>query len=116
MSDDPSTPSGGVTLVALLYLHPDRTAEFERFEAAASRIMARYGGRIERRFQPRLETGAQSPAAVPPPDEVHVVRFPDTASFARYRADPELETLGELRTAAIRETVIWQGVDGPPFV
>ena len=108
-------PSDGVTLVALLYLHPGRGADFERFESAASRIMARYGGRIESRIRPANEGSASSAAMLSPPDEVHVVRFPDADSFARYRADPELQALADLRAAAIRETVIWQGVDGPPF-
>ena len=114
MTDD--RPAGGITLVALLYLHPGRTTDFERFEAAASRIMARYGGRIERRIQPAVEAGAPSAAKLSTPDEVHVVWFPDADSFTRYRADPELHALGELRAAATRETVVWRGVDGPPFV
>ena len=106
----------GVTLVALLYLQPGKTTEFERFEAAATRIMGRYGGRIERRIQPSNGSNASAAAKLSPPDEIHVVRFPDAESFARYRADPELSTLAELRAAAIRETVIWDGVDLTPFV
>ena len=114
MTDDRA--GAAVTLVALLYLHPGKIAELERFEAAASRIMARHGGRIERRIQSSKDGGAPSPANLSPPDEVHIVRFPDAASFARYRADPELAALAELRATAIRETVIWHGADGPPFV
>jgi len=114
MTDD--RPSAGITLVALLYLQPGKTADFERFEAAASRIMARYGGTIERRIQSSNEGNPQSAPKLPAPDEVHVVWFPDADAFARYRADPELQTLADLRAAAIRETVIWQGADGPPFV
>ena len=109
-------PRRGVTLVALLYLHPGRGADFERFEGAANRIMARHGGRIERRIRSANEASSPSTAKLSAPDEVHVVWFPDADSFARYRADPELQALAELRAAAIRETVIWQGVDGPPFV
>ena len=59
-------PRGGVTLVALLYLHPGRGTDFGRFEAAASRIMARYGGRIERRIQSSREGDARSAAKISP--------------------------------------------------
>lgn len=98
-----------VTLVALLYLHAGRNEEYERFESAASRIMGRYGGRIEHRI--RLSGDADAPSSAGPvqPDEVHVVSFPDAASFARYRADPEIRALADLRAAAIRDTVVWQG-------
>ena len=77
--------------------------------------MARYGGRIERRIQPKVDGGAPRSTSLAPPDEMHVVRFPDAASFASYRADAELAALAELRAAAIRETVVWQGVEAPLF-
>ena len=104
-----------VTLVALLYLRDGREAEYERFESAATRIMSRHGGRIERRIKLTGDAAPRSTAGPAQPDEVHVVCFPDAASFARYRADPEIQALAELRAAAIRETVIWQGTDGQPF-
>ena len=37
-------------IVAALFIHPGREAEFEQFETAAESIMRRYGGRIERRI------------------------------------------------------------------
>ena len=114
-ANDSGRASSPVTLVALLYLHAGRRAEYERFESAASRVMRRHGGRIERRIELSGDA-APPPAAGPiPPDEVHIVTFPDAASFARYRADPELLALAELRAAGIRETVVWQGSEGPAF-
>ena len=98
-----------LTLVVQLSVDPARREEFERFERSAAAIMRRYGGRIERRLSfPQGETP-------PAPDELHVVVFPDRESFERYRRDPELAGLAELRAAAIRRTVVWQGVDLPPF-
>jgi uncharacterized protein (DUF1330 family) len=115
-ANDSGRASPPVTLVALLYLHAGRRAEYERFESAASRVMGRHGGRIVRRIELPPGDAAPSPAAGPiQPDEVHIVTFPDTASFARYRADPELLALAELRAAGIRETVVWQGRVGPAF-
>jgi hypothetical protein len=111
-------PSGSpVTLVALLYLHPGREAEFERFESEASRIMGRHGGRIARRIKlsgssaPGSARDPGSPRSPRPPDEVHIVEFIDGAAFSRYRADPEIRALADVRAAAIRDTIVWQGED-----
>jgi antibiotic biosynthesis monooxygenase (ABM) superfamily enzyme len=98
-----------LTLVVLLFVTPGQTAEFERFEPRAAEVMSRYGGRIERRIAfPAHDDPAQ-------PDEVHVVRFPDPESFECYRRDPEMEALAELRARVIRKTIVWCGVDLPPF-
>ena len=98
-----------VTLVAALYIHPGHEAEFDQFETAAARIMRRHGGAIDRRIRITRAAGDNLP------HEVHIVTFPDDASLQRYRADPELQGLAELRTSAIRETVVWMGADLPPF-
>jgi len=98
-----------VTLLAALYIHPGREAEFDQFETAAARIMARHGGAIDRRIRITRAAGDNLP------HEVHLVSFPDDASIQRYRADPELQGLAELRARAIRETVVWTGSDLPRF-
>jgi uncharacterized protein (DUF1330 family) len=98
-----------LTLVALLFVNPDRREEFERYERSAATIMRGYGGTIERRVS------FPSPRRPSDPHELHLVTFPDRDSFDRYRSDPELAALAELRAAAIRETVVWEGVDLPPF-
>ena len=101
--------AGHVTLVAVLHVDPDRIEEYERFEREASRIMARHGGRIERRVA--LEPPPESPEDAP--HEVHVVTFPSAESFAAYRRDPDTTALSELRARAIRKTVLWHGRDLP---
>ncbi len=101
--------SAHLTLVVALHMHPGREAEFERFESAASAIMGRHGGAIERRIaiDPDGDTGR--------PHEVHIVKFPDRAAFDRYRADPDLAPLAALRTRAVRDTVVWFGADRALF-
>lgn len=101
-------PGAVLTLVVALHVDPARLDEFERFETRASRIMSRYGGRIER----RLRFAETDPEA---PHEVHLVTFPSAEAFSRYRADPELADLSELRARAVRRTTIWQGADAPLF-
>lgn len=96
-----------VTLLVQLFLHPGRRADFEAYEARAVVAMARYGGRIARRLGGMAAEGV--------PDEIHVVTFPDRAAFDRYRADPDVNALSEMRALAIRRTVIWDVDDLPPF-
>jgi glyoxylase I family protein len=90
-----------ISLVVLLRVHPDRAEAFEQYEQRAFAIAASHGGRLDRRI--RCEASEDGP------DEVHLVSFPDAASFDRYRADPRLHALAELRSEAIRETTILTG-------
>jgi uncharacterized protein (DUF1330 family) len=99
-----------LTIVAALLIHPGREAEFEQFETAAESIMRRYGGSIERRI------GFAASADPDQPQEVHIVTFPDQPSFERYRADPDLQALAQLRARAIRHTTIWIGNDLSTFI
>ena len=92
-----------LVIVASLFIHSGREAEFEQFETAAESIMHRYRGRIERRI------GFPAGADPNQPHEVHLVTFPDEQSFARYRADTDLQALADLRARAIRHTTVWLG-------
>jgi len=98
-----------LTLVAALYIHAGHEAEFEQFETQAAAIMRRHGGAVERRI------GFANAAGDENPHEVHVVTFPDEQSFERYRNDPDLSALADLRSRAIRKTTIWRGEDLPGF-
>jgi uncharacterized protein (DUF1330 family) len=102
--------SAGLVLVARLFIHPGRAAEFRQFETAAARIMARHGGRIEHVIRP---TGPADER--PLPHEIHVISFPDAERFAAYRADPELGALAALRESAIARTEITIGEAGEPY-
>ena len=99
-----------LTIVASLFIHPGREADFEQFETAAESIMQRHGGRLERRI------GLPASADPNQPHEVHLVTFPDQQSFERYRADADLQALAQLRTRAIRHTTIWIGNDLGAFI
>lgn len=97
-------------LVVSLWLHDRAVAEFEAFERRVAKIQARHGGRIERAIR---ATSADANGSEP--FEVHVVSFPDDASLAAYRADPETRALAERRAAIIARTVIVEGADLPPY-
>lgn len=98
-----------ITLVVALFIHPNRRAEFESFEARAAEIMSSVGGRIERRIACASDDDASAP------DEVHLVTFLDADSYNRYRESPELKALASLRASAIRKTIVWRGTELPAF-
>ncbi len=99
-----------VIIVAALFVHPGQEDAFAAFETQAARIMHRYGGRIERVIRP---TRALPESALP--DEIHVVVFPSSEAFERYRADPALVALAAARDAAIAQTQIIVGYPAAPY-
>jgi uncharacterized protein (DUF1330 family) len=97
-----------LTLVAILTVRRDRIDAFHRFERSAALVMSRHGGAIER-------TVAVDDASAEHYREVHVVTFPDAASFSAYRVDPALAALADLRQQAIVATDLLVGHDGPTY-
>ena len=103
--------TGRVFIVASLWIHAGRVAEFEAYERNAASIMRRHGGVVERAIRvapPSVETTDQ-------PFEVHVVSFPSQAMFDAYRADAELKALAGARETAIAKTSIVVGSSGPDY-
>ena len=97
-----------VIVVALLTV---RRAELDRFRAYETFAIARvraHGGDLER----AVELDDPDPALV---RELHVLRFPDAEAFARFRADSLLADRQVERAAVIVDTVVWTGVDVPPY-
>jgi uncharacterized protein (DUF1330 family) len=96
-------------IVAILTVKTDAAASFHAFEKIAVSIMARHGGTLERTV-----------VVLPGPGEsvfreVHVLRFPDAAAFAAYKADPEMAKALPLRNAAVVQTEILAGEEGPLY-
>jgi uncharacterized protein (DUF1330 family) len=91
-------------LVVSIWIHDGCEAGFEAYEGKAARIMARYGGAIERAVR---VAGGNTPEL---PLEVHVVTFPNEERLAAYRADAELRALAPERESVIAKTVIVTGV------
>jgi uncharacterized protein (DUF1330 family) len=106
---DAASMENRLIIVAALFINPGCEAEFEQFEASAEKIMRRYGGSIERRI------GFPTNANADHPHELHIVAFPDQQAFERYRADPDLQALAQLRAQAIRQTIVWVGAELPAF-
>jgi len=98
-----------VTLVVTMRVRRDRAEEFRAFERHAAVVMVDHGGRIERTVVGPVEGR---------PDlftEVHVVTFPGEAALAAYRADPRRGEVAHLRDAAVVDTDVLVGEDGPDY-
>ena len=96
-------------IVVRLWINRGREAEFEAYENKVARIMARYGGVIERAIRT---------ASVERPDEpfeVHVLKFPSRDSYDAYRNDAERNSLSDERARIIAKSDVLVGSPGPAY-
>ena len=96
-------------IVAILTIHSGADDSLREYETEAARIMAKYGGVIERTMV------VEPPAAEERMREVHLLSFPNHDAFARYRADADLSALAGLRLSCIAHTEILFGREGPNY-
>ena len=94
-----------------LWIHKGLEAEFEAYERKVSRIMARYGGVIER----AIRTSQASDDGSDEPFEVHVLTFPSRELYDAYRNDAERRSLSGERAGIITNTDILVGTPGPTY-
>jgi uncharacterized protein (DUF1330 family) len=97
-------------IVAILTLQSGSMETFREYETRAAVVIARHGGAIERTV---IE---ESSGPDKPIREVHVVTFPDIEAFHRYRADPDVESLSDMRMASIAHTELLFGREGPDYM
>jgi uncharacterized protein (DUF1330 family) len=87
-------------LVVHLYIHAGMETAFQEHERQALRIFRKHGGQVISAFRP-------TPGDKPQPDEIHVLEIQSASHFEAFQNDPELLTLSELRTRAIRKTEVF---------
>jgi antibiotic biosynthesis monooxygenase (ABM) superfamily enzyme len=100
-----------VYVLVRLWICEGREAEFEAYERKVSRIMARYGGVLERSIRPARSASQDSGQ----PFEIHVLRFQSPALYDAYRADSERLALSDERAAAIADSEVLVGIAGPTY-
>ena len=98
-------------ILVRLWIHKGREAEFEAYERKVSRIMARYGGVIER----AIRTSKAPDDGSDEPFEVHVLKFPSRDLYDAYRDDAERRSLSDERAGIITNTDILVGTPGPTY-
>jgi len=100
-----------VYIVVRLWIHRALEAEFEAYECKVSRIMARYGGVIERAI--RMSKAPDD--ASDRPFEVHVLRFPSRGDYDAYVDDAERRSLSRERARIIAKSDSLVGTPGPAY-
>ena len=98
-------------IVVRLWIRSGLEAEFEAYEHKVSRLMARYGGAIER----AIRTSGASSDGSDEPFEVHLLSFPTRALYDAYRDDPERRSLSGEREGIIIKTDVFVGTPGPNY-
>jgi uncharacterized protein (DUF1330 family) len=97
-------------ILARLWIHKGRETEFEAYESKVARIMARYGGAIERAIRP---SGA--PEGSDEPFEVHVLKFPSRELYDAYLNDADRRSLSGERAGIITNSDVLVGTPGPAY-
>jgi uncharacterized protein (DUF1330 family) len=100
-----------VVITQLIYLHPDKEAAFDEFEAHALPLVARYGGGILLRLRPTPETLVAG--SIEMPHEVHVVWLPSEEALTRYMADEERQRFLHLKEESVRASLVVRGDADP---
>ena len=98
-------------ILVRLWIRSGLETEFEAYELKVSRIMARYGGVIER----TIRTSGASVDRSDEPFEVHVLRFPSQDLYVAYQDDAERRSLSDERAGIITKTDSLVGTPGPTY-
>lgn len=98
-------------ILVRLWIRSGLEADFEAYERKVSRIMARYGGVIER----AIRTSGAPDDGSDAPFEVHVLRFPSQDLYDAYRDDTERLSLSDERARIITKTDSLVGMPAPIY-
>lgn len=94
-------------ITQLIYLQPGQEEVFDRFEAVAIPLIARYNGRLLLRLRP--DDASVIEHAVEKPYEVHLVEFDGEADFRRFMQDEERKKFLHLKEQSIRASWLIRG-------
>jgi antibiotic biosynthesis monooxygenase (ABM) superfamily enzyme len=98
-------------ILVRLWIHKGRETEFETYESKVSRIMARYGGVIERAIRTIMAPNDKPDE----PFEIHVVRFPSRDLYDAYLNDADRRSLSDERARIITNSDSLIGAAGPAY-
>jgi antibiotic biosynthesis monooxygenase (ABM) superfamily enzyme len=98
-------------IVVRMWIKMGLEAEFEAYERKVARIMARYGGVIER----AIRTSQASDEVSEEPFEVHLLKFPSQDLYSRYQDDAERRSLSGERACIITKTDVFVGTPVPIY-
>ena len=98
-------------ILVRLWIHRGREAEFEAYESKVARIMARYGGVIER----AIRTTRTPDGGSDEPFEIHLLKFSSRDRYDAYLNDAERRSLSGERAGIITNSDSLIGTPGPTY-
>jgi len=93
--------------VVLIWVNAGQLETLHDYERKAAPIIERHGGQFKTVMS--VSGVGDGSGFDRPPDEVHVLEFPDSEAFGRYRADPDSDAIGHLRDASVEHAIFLQG-------
>jgi len=96
-----------IYITQLIYIQPGQEAVFDRFEAAAIPIVAKYNGRMLFRLMPSEDDFIEREMGAP--YEVHLTEFASEADFQNFMKDDERKRFLHLKEASIQSAVLYKG-------
>jgi uncharacterized protein (DUF1330 family) len=98
-------------ILVRIWIHRGLETEFEAYESKVSRIMARYGGIIER----AIRTSEPPPEGSNEPFEAYVIKFPSREHYDAYQNDTERRSLSGERMRMVTNSDVLVGTLGPAY-
>ena len=97
-----------VFITQLVYIHAGQEGVFDAFEAVAIPLIQKHGGELLLRLRPTPENVVAGSMDLP--YEIHLVRFPDDAAFARFASDEDRRKFLHLKNDAMKSSLLVRGV------
>jgi uncharacterized protein (DUF1330 family) len=97
-----------VFITQLVYIHAGQEGVFDAFEAVAIPLIQKHGGELLLRLRPTPENVVAGSMDLP--YEIHLVRFPDDAAFARFASDEDRRKFLHRKNDAMKSSLLVRGV------
>lgn len=94
-----------IYITQLIYIIPGQEKIFNEFEALAIPVIAKYEGKLLLRTKP----GEVIDASIEVPYEIHLVSFPSSEHFERFKQDEGRKAFLHLKEASVRSVLMIEG-------
>lgn len=92
-------------ITQLIYIHPGQVASFLEFEEHAIPLIAKYEGELLL----RTRGGEKVEGSMEQPFEIHLVAFPSSAHFERFKQDDGRKAFLQLKERSVKVSLLIAG-------
>lgn len=96
-----------IYLTQLIYVKEGQEEKFHAFEEHAIPVINKYKGNLL--FRIRTDASSWIEGSMEQPYEIHLISFPSTNDFERFKRDEERKQWMHLKEQSIRESWLIQG-------